>query len=242
MTAYKVVVFDLWDTLLERPFRENLYQRLAGVLGCSLDQVIEVVRLTWFRDTKMDRATFARRLADYFATGDGEDDRQQSVSRVEGTIADHEENETNPHWIDGAYETLQSLQKEGVRLVLVSNATVNTRRLLGKSWMSEELVPMFDEILLSCEVGFTKPDPRLLLASHVVRKADSRQQVCIIGDQFDTDILAAQILGFDSILLRNPSQSEPQAKWQMCRPRIARAHTYSEVRYLLGIANTAINN
>lgn len=243
-TPYEIVVFDLWETLITRPFRENLYQRIAKAIGCELDQVIEIVRLTWFRDDRKDRAAFARHLANFLDEDNGEQERSMALEdKVEQAIVEHEENERHPNWIDGAFETLGALKAAGVHLVLASNATVNTRRLLESSWMRDQLAPQFDEILLSCEVGFTKPDPRLLLKSERVRDASTTGQVCVVGDQFDTDILTAQILGFDAILLRKKDQESttgdpaPRAEWQQCRPRIARSESFIDVARLLGMKN-----
>lgn len=205
---YDVIAFDLWDTLITRPFRENLYRRLSLAIGCGVDRVIEVARLTWFREAEPDRASFARRLADFLALNDDPRTRADLAARAEAAIVEHERQEAMPVWATGARNTLAALRESGVGRVLVTNASAHTRRLLERSWLRDEVVPLVDEVLLSCDVGFTKPDPRLPLASGLVRKAVAAGRLCVIGDQFDTDILVAQILGADAILVRNSFEAQ----------------------------------
>jgi HAD superfamily hydrolase (TIGR01509 family) len=58
---------------------------------------------------------------------------------------------------DDAIPFLQTLQSGGVRIGLVSNCIENTRPLLADLGVSE----LADAMVLSCEVGYAKPDARI---------------------------------------------------------------------------------
>jgi HAD superfamily hydrolase (TIGR01509 family) len=54
---------------------------------------------------------------------------------------------------------LRELRSRGIKIALVSNCSANTRRLLT----ALGLTSLADETILSCEVGFAKPEPEIYL-------------------------------------------------------------------------------
>lgn len=62
---------------------------------------------------------------------------------------------------DDTLPTLRSLRELGVRTCLLSNAGVPIRTVLDR----DGLTPWYDQIVLSYEVGFVKPDPRIFQAA-----------------------------------------------------------------------------
>jgi HAD superfamily hydrolase (TIGR01509 family) len=58
---------------------------------------------------------------------------------------------------DDALPFLQDLRSRGVRIVIVSNCSENTRALLRKRGVAD----LADDLVLSCEVGLEKPAPEI---------------------------------------------------------------------------------
>jgi putative hydrolase of the HAD superfamily len=60
---------------------------------------------------------------------------------------------------DDAVPFLTQLRSRGVKIALVSNCAADTRPLLARL----DLIPLADEVILSCEVGYAKPSPEIYL-------------------------------------------------------------------------------
>jgi HAD superfamily hydrolase (TIGR01509 family) len=60
---------------------------------------------------------------------------------------------------DDAVPFLEQLRQRGIKIALVSNCADNTRPFLA----DVGLLQLADEVILSCEVGFTKPSPEIYL-------------------------------------------------------------------------------
>ncbi len=115
------------------------------------------------------------------------------------------------HWLPmpGVYDVLDSLQRSGYRLGLISNAgdEEDVQRLIDQAHLRRYL----DPILVSAGVGLRKPNPaifRLVLqAWHL-----PPEQVAMVGDMLATDILGAQNAGLHQIWLTaqadNPSNHD----------------------------------
>ena len=58
----------------------------------------------------------------------------------------------------GVFDVLEALKKRNIKLGIVSNNNTSVRNALSKL----KLTPYFDSIIISEEVGISKPDPRIL--------------------------------------------------------------------------------
>ena len=83
---------------------------------------------------------------------------------------------------DDTLPTLQALRGMGVRTCLLSNAGVPIRNVLDR----DGLTPWYDEIVLSYEVGFVKPDPRIFAAA-LDRLSMPASDVLMVGDNANDD-------------------------------------------------------
>ncbi|OGO71595.1 MAG: hypothetical protein A2Z37_01385 [Chloroflexi bacterium RBG_19FT_COMBO_62_14] len=104
------------------------------------------------------------------------------------------------HWVlmPGAHAVLQELQRDSLRLGVISNAsdTDDVNRLIDAS----DLRRYFEPILISAEVGRRKPDPSLF--ETVLRKWSlAPARVVMVGDTLSQDILGAQKAGLRQIWL-----------------------------------------
>jgi HAD superfamily hydrolase (TIGR01549 family) len=101
------------------------------------------------------------------------------------------------------YDMLGTLEREGMRLGIISNAgdAGNVQRLIDNA----QLRAYFDPILISAEVGIRKPDTRIF---HVLlTQWDLRaEEVVMVGDLLSADVLGAQCAGVHQIWLKSNDQ------------------------------------
>lgn len=96
-----------------------------------------------------------------------------------------------------AREVLTALKKK-YRLGIIANQPLNTRKRMQEEW---QLAEFFDVMLISAEVGFSKPDP--LLFREALYKTGAKAHECaMIGDKLTNDIAPAKALGFKTVWIR----------------------------------------
>ncbi len=99
-------------------------------------------------------------------------------------------------FIDGALEALRTLRNLGYKLVLVSNTTPPTRDLIREIKIDQ----LFDSIILSCDVGFLKPNSQIFKIALKSVSASSGES-CMVGNKWATDINGAVDFGLKGILI-----------------------------------------
>lgn len=110
---------------------------------------------------------------------------------------------------DDVIPTLTMFREEGYQLGLVSNRS----EALDEVVLELGLEDAFDLTLAGGEVGFFKPDPRLL--EHASVMADvAASNVAYVGDNYYADIVAAQGAGMVPVLL-DPKGLFPEAGCQI---------------------------
>ncbi len=103
----------------------------------------------------------------------------------------------NAQCFSGVKELLTEWKEQGIPLGLLTNG--ETAFQMAKL-TSSGLLPYFDCVLISQEIGISKPSPRVYqMASE--RLGVSVSDCLFIGDTPHTDILGAQNAGMDSVLL-----------------------------------------
>jgi putative hydrolase of the HAD superfamily len=96
--------------------------------------------------------------------------------------------------------TLTTLAECGVRLGVISNWDGRLRPLLT----SLGLANRFESIIVSCEIGASKPAPAPFLAA-VKALSASPDKILHVGDSFDMDIAGARAAGLQSVqIVRDP--------------------------------------
>ncbi|MEM3670796.1 MAG: HAD family hydrolase [Thermoprotei archaeon] len=88
---------------------------------------------------------------------------------------------------------LRKLREEGVRLILVTNATESMDRILENT----RLIRQVDGVVSSFRLGVTKPHPRMFEEA----KRLAGEPGVHIGDVYEVDYLGAEGAGLRSILL-----------------------------------------
>ncbi|CAI0402069.1 unnamed protein product [Linum tenue] len=92
----------------------------------------------------------------------------------------------------GAYDTISLLKDVGVKVAVVSNFDTRLRKLLKDLNISH----LFDTVIVSSEVGYEKPDPKIFHAAlDQVNVAAGR--AVHVGDDFKADKEGANAIGID---------------------------------------------
>ncbi|MCJ7496574.1 MAG: HAD family hydrolase [candidate division Zixibacteria bacterium] len=100
--------------------------------------------------------------------------------------------------IDSAVETLRYFKEEGYIVGLISN-TIFPARYHLKELERFGLLPYFDSVLFSSEVGYKKPHPEIFIQALKRLKVEAEESV-FIGDKLIEDVGGAKNLGMRGIL------------------------------------------
>ncbi len=91
---------------------------------------------------------------------------------------------------------LEALSSHGLKLAVVSNWDARLRPLLT----ALKLESYFDQIIISCDIGFTKPSP--VIFEQAVRKLGlSPAAVLHVGDRLSEDVEGARAAGLQAVLI-----------------------------------------
>jgi HAD superfamily hydrolase (TIGR01509 family) len=107
--------------------------------------------------------------------------------------------------IDGADLALNALRERGLRLGIVSNAAYAP----FLAWTLEHfgLAGLFEDIVVSADVGVRKPDPRIFEIA-LERMALSPSQAVYVGDDFGKDVVGSKVAGLRAIWFRETDGTE----------------------------------
>jgi len=108
------------------------------------------------------------------------------------------------HLFDDVAPTLASLKARGLRLGIVSNWDDRLRPLLRLLRLDH----YFESIVVSCEVGARKPDPRIFEAA-CAALGSAPSQTLHVGDSREMDYHGAQSAGLQARWLRRGARTRP---------------------------------
>lgn len=95
----------------------------------------------------------------------------------------------------GARQTLRSLRARGVKLALVSNYDSRLHRVAAELG----LAPLLDAVVVSAEVGWAKPSPRIYAAALAALGVGAGEAL-MVGDRPKEDAAGAAAAGLRSVL------------------------------------------
>jgi len=104
--------------------------------------------------------------------------------------------------LDGAEQLIRSLAVDFLMLLITNGLKEVQRPRFGRS----PLLPFFEDIIISGEVGYAKPDPRIFDHAFKGRPVD-KAHILMIGDSLSSDIAGGQTWGVDTCWF-NPAQKE----------------------------------
>jgi HAD superfamily hydrolase (TIGR01509 family) len=216
----RAVYFDLYGTLFLPPDPE--LARRAWVGSCYA----ELAR----RGLAMDEAAFEERLLRLWKE---RPQREPALTPFEGSLTaiaaglgvrlSAADARSIADTVCGRWQSLMQLDPDapaalaeaarGRRLGLVSNFDHprHVRTVLGESG----LAPLFDDVIVSGEVGVEKPDPAILTMA-LARTGLEPAEAAYVGDSI-VDFEAARAAGMQPVLIRRPGQTSGDAPAHLAR-------------------------
>jgi len=195
----KAVVFDFGGVLSQFGVLGDSSRRLAKVLGCEPDDV----------RTKMG-PLIGRWLMGQVETADF---WRQAAQLVGAPPADYD-----AKWRAGEitrydslyYELARELRRQGIRTGVLSNIGPTSAELVARAggWRG------FDPVVLSCDVGYAKPDPAIYQV--LLDRLRLRAEEVLFVDDAPVNLAAAGALGLQTV-----QAGETAATIAMIRQRLS---------------------
>jgi putative hydrolase of the HAD superfamily len=211
----ELIFFDVGGTLLEpHPHVGAIYAEVAEEFGCSLDaEETHAAFAAAFHEAKRrhlkergfffgfdvpsERAMWRDIVDETFDALGTELNRDTLFERLWREMARPERYAL----LDGVPETLLALRERGLPLGLISNWDHRLRTVLE----GMNLTPLFDPIVISCEVGAEKPDSRIFQVA--LSAAGVNAESCLmVGDHPFADLEGARQVGMRAVLLDRSGQ------------------------------------
>jgi putative hydrolase of the HAD superfamily len=184
------VIFDLWDTLALWPI--DAFEQVKRALARHIDDFERVWDTTY-------RARQIGTIEAYFR-GLGLDD--EALAECLRLRSEFTRDALVPR--EGAIETLDVLKRRGFKRGLISVCSSDVE----EAWDETVLAAHVDDVVLSCTVGLSKPDPR------IYRLACERLEVepdeCLfVGDGANDELAGARRVGMRAVCVLPPGREEP---------------------------------
>ncbi|AZN41317.1 YjjG family noncanonical pyrimidine nucleotidase [Paenibacillus albus] len=214
--SYKVLLFDLDDTLLDFGANETdsltqLFQQYGHVFSDELFQLYNSVNKQLWADYEngiitLDvvlNARFSETMLRMGAVVDG----PEWESRYRELLGEGEQ----VH-IEGASEVCQRLSTTH-RLFIITNGITRTQI---KRLKTAGLYDYFEDIFDSQSIGYSKPSPKFF--DHVSSQISNfnKEEALIIGDSLNTDIRGGLLAGIDTCWINRslkPNASDIQSTY-----------------------------
>ncbi len=113
------------------------------------------------------------------------------------------ERKNHPFVYQDTFQVLDALKQE-YRLVLLTNGSPDLQNL--KLQMTKELLPYFEEVIISGAVGKGKPD-KAMFQHALDRLSLAKEDVIMVGDNLKTDIKGANQAGIKSIWINRRNEN-----------------------------------
>lgn len=149
--AIRTILYDLGNVLVCFS-HERMYEQIGAVCGRSTQQVRELFErrmLPDFETGRIDERGFHARMEEWSGRRLDADELRRAGSDIFWP---------NP----GMADVVRAMKRQGVRLVLLSNTSAPHIEHVRASW---PLLELFDNLILSFEVGATKPQPEIYQAA-----------------------------------------------------------------------------
>lgn len=201
---YRAVIFDLWQTLIPWPTEsaKALYVQMADSVGAPREEFEEV----WLSGrSARDTGPIVDSVRWVFDQLGLDADPQTII----GLRRDWTRDSIVPR--PDAVSTLEELRRRGHKLGLITVCSTDIPEL----WEASPFGGLFNATVFSCEVGISKPDPRIY--ELCCEQLDVEASDCLfVGDGANYELPGAEKVGMTALQLRAPGEelTEPGKEWE----------------------------
>jgi len=183
----KAFIFDLWNTLIIKKGKKET-DLVADYFSLPRNEVHEWIRISSVGKNGKEKYKVFESLC---LENDLEFTKKDQI--FIDSLYDLYLNECV--WVEGAPKLLKELKDLGYIIGILSNTTELSHAIINHFGLNE----LADYVVLSCDVGFLKPDPRIF-HSMLKKIGIESSDAYMVGDKITTDILGAKTIAMDSIL------------------------------------------
>lgn len=199
---YENIWFDLGMTLV-RPDREKLYKELLNRFNVnkSLEEIEKAYHITdkiFMRDYKHVLGTVEDEFMPWYL---GVLNYNLNISLdICKLYKQYKEMKESKRFgwveIEGARKTLLQIKNKGIKIGLISNWDNSCRQVLKKN----NLLDIFDHIVISSEVGIKKPKKEIFNLAFEMGQTSAEKSI-YVGDNYYDDVIGSTNVGMDCILI-----------------------------------------
>ena len=191
---YRAVIFDLWATLVpwDQEQANRFYDSMAEAVGIEPERFREA----WISGRKTrEIGPIADHLRGLFEELGAEPDLDEVLAMRRAWTK--RSLEPRPD----ALETLAELRRRGHRLGLISVCSQDVPHV----WEETPLAGALDELVFSCDVGVSKPHPRIYEIA-CERLGVEPAECLFVGDGANDELPGAERVGMAAVQLRAPGE------------------------------------
>jgi putative hydrolase of the HAD superfamily len=217
---YKAVIFDLWMTLVPWDVEESkrFHRDLAEAVGVEPERFWDA----WLSANHLpnrNTGPIAKHFRALFAELGVDPDLDMVLTmrreRAKRTLTPRPE----------ALPTLDELRRRGHLLGMISVCTEDVPQVWGETPLARE----FDTAVFSCEVGVSKPDPRIYEIA--CERLEVEPADCLfVGDGANDELPGAERAGMSALQLRPPGEELTENGKAWTGPAIERLDELLELR------------
>lgn len=197
----KLIVFDVWQTLVDYPF--DLYEEVLKItrLPMTLQEFILKKGKAEVSSDLHDKDRFLEKMK---ILGVKDEVILEKISDL------YFEAHAKMFIYKDAIETLTYLKKKGYTLALITNVDSYAQERVLKLFPKD----LFKYIIASFEVGFKKPEKEIFLK--LVEKCDVEpNEIVMVGDGEATDITPALELGWKTVFINRKGETCKKADYNI---------------------------
>jgi len=132
--------------------------------------------------------------------------------------------------IEGVFEVLESIRKDGYKAAMIANAdSTGARNIIASCGLED----YFDAIIISEELGIEKPDQRIFQVA-LDRLGVKAEDAVMVGNRIDADIVGANGIGMKSVWFKWNDRYEQAIEREVEKPNFT-IKSISELLDLLAL-------
>jgi putative hydrolase of the HAD superfamily len=195
---YEAVVFDLFGTLAHQ-FSLNPYVAVVHRMAAELRADPEEFTRLWFETGKIRGSSgfkVVKSSLEFMVDKIGLARDEIRIEKAAQIRLDYVRGLLSP--LPYALQVLGQLRERKIKIGLVSNCSVDVPEV----WPETLFGPLLDAVIFSCQVGLSKPDPRIYQLA--AKELGVKPGDCLyVGDGSSQELSGASAVGMHPVLIRN---------------------------------------